>query len=71
MKSIIKHGEIPKAIGECPYCGCKFKYDRREVYDDGIEGITSRFMVDCPCCEMKLLVSEESKIALKLNEFDL
>lgn len=62
MISITKHGQIPKSQGECAYCGCKFKYDWRDV--------SKRFYywVQCPCCDRELLVSKESIDTLKLND---
>ena len=58
MKEILKN---PYYEAVCPYCGCLFKFDSKDIrYNDYHEC----YAVDCPNCYESITVKNRNKLLL-------
>lgn len=71
---IIKEGEPPMVKKICDVCGCEFSFDCRDVEYTSIcscEGfVGKKYYTYCPCCNKRIIVTEDDSVKLKLYHFD-
>lgn len=73
-KKIIKKGNIPSITKTCEVCGCEFGFDCTDVEYNSIcscEGLVGKkYYTYCPCCNKRIMVTEDDSVKLKLYHFD-